>query len=274
MLAGGTWGMRLWRIHARRRSRAFEQRPQRKVHHELVAELAPGKSFVDIGGIWGIHGDIAFRAERAGATRAVVVDGMDPVEEFQTEHRERGSSVEYVQGDLHDPVIVDQLGAFDVVWCSGVIYHSPNPYLQIEHLRRLCSERLMVSSRVIPELPGFEGACLWYPGVSSAAQRELTKLHEGFGAQGLLGPCAPLDETPGMGYANTWWGITVSALTRMLAAARFEVERVIRYGPVMVDILARPVDRESMIPPPGFSRERGQRRRDQWEGERPAWLGD
>ena len=268
--------MRAWRLKAGRFERGFEPREQWQVQHELIDALAPGKSVIDVGGMWNIYGEIAFRAEGAGATQAVVMDGMDPVDEFQTKHRERNSGVLYVQGDLHDEAIVERLGTFDVVWCSGVVYHSPNPYLQIEHLRRLCAAAgtLMISSRVIPEIPGFEQACLWYPGISEDTRTELRALHTGHGAEGLLGPCAPLDERPGMGYANTFWGITVSALLGMLATARFSVERVIRYSPLMVDVIAHAVEKPSMIPAPAFARERGDARRRDLGEDRPPWLDD
>ena len=85
----------------------------------LVDRLAPGASFLDLGGMWGVNGHVAFRAERAGATRVVLFDGMDPTPEFEEEHRRSGSHVTYVQGDLHDPEDVRRLGTFDVVWCAG-----------------------------------------------------------------------------------------------------------------------------------------------------------
>lgn len=47
----------------------------------------------------------------------------------------------------------------------GVLYHSPDPYRLIEHLRRLTIETLILGNRVIPELPGIEGACVFYPAV-------------------------------------------------------------------------------------------------------------
>jgi len=96
----------------------------------MIERLAPGSSFLDLGGMWGVDGDVAFAAERAGASRVVLFDGMDPTEPFQAKHRDAGSQVAYVQGDLHDPEDVQRLGTFDVVWCTGVIYHSPNPYLR------------------------------------------------------------------------------------------------------------------------------------------------
>jgi len=80
--------------------------------------------------MFSVAGEVSFLAEESGATQVVLVDGMDPSEEFQRKHAERSSDVRYVQGDLHDPVLIEQLWQFDVVWCGGVICHSPNPYLQ------------------------------------------------------------------------------------------------------------------------------------------------
>ena len=128
-------------------------------------------SFLDLGGMWGVDGDVAFRAEIAGASRVVLFDGMDPTEGFQAKHRESNSKVTYVQGDLRDPVDVQSLGSFDVVWCAGVVYHSPSPYLLLHHLRSLTDRWLLLGTEVIPEVPGIENACVFYPNRSTASQR-------------------------------------------------------------------------------------------------------
>lgn len=148
---------------AKARRRFAKSDPSRR--GDLIASVAGGKSFLDMGGMWGIDGDDAFAAEGAGAERIVICDGMDATEKFQRQHAARSSKVEYVQGDLHDPGTVEHLGAFDVVWCMGVLCHSPDPYRLIEHLRRLTIETLILGNRVIPELPGIEGACVFYPAV-------------------------------------------------------------------------------------------------------------
>jgi len=57
----------------------------------MIERLAPGSSFLDLGGMWGVDGDVAFAAERAGASRVVLFDGMDPTEPFQAKHRDAGS---------------------------------------------------------------------------------------------------------------------------------------------------------------------------------------
>ena len=79
----------------------------------LVAEYARGKTFVDAGGMWGVDGENAFAAARAGATRSAVLDIMAPTERFN--ERQRETLVAYVQGDITDPTIVDRIGVVDVV---------------------------------------------------------------------------------------------------------------------------------------------------------------
>ena len=54
-----------------------------------------------------------------------------------------------------------------------------------------------------------------------------------------------------LGHGNFWWGMTPSALRAMLRAARFEVVAVPRThaSPWYTDIVARPVDRDPVLPP-------------------------
>src|SRR4051812_739899 len=91
-----------------------------QTRNELIDRLAPGRSFIDVGGMFGISGEVAFRAERAGATRVVLFDGMDATQDFFDKHDSAGSGVVYVQGDLHDREDLAPLGQFDVVWCGGL----------------------------------------------------------------------------------------------------------------------------------------------------------
>lgn len=239
--------------------------------HALIERLAPGKSFLDLGGMYGIAGDVAFRAEAAGATRVVLFDGMDPSEEFMDRHAAEGSKITYVQGDLHDPDDMDRLGKFDVVWCGGVIYHSPNPYQCIYHLRRLATEYLMLGTHVIPEIPGIEGGCIFYPGRSPAAEGAFAKSHDE-PPETYPGMTARFVETENLGYVNMWWGISPSALRGMLRYGGFEVEEWIAYHVYLVDVLARVGSEPSFIPPLGFSRARGAERLRDWDGAAPGWA--
>ena len=130
-----------------------------------------------------VAGDVSFWAEEAGATSVSLFDGMDPSPAFQAKHAERGSAVHYQQADLHDPEDVAIAGVHDVVWCTGVIYHSPSPFQQLLHLRELTRERLVLGTHVIPEIPGIEGGCVFYAGRSAASEAAFAHAH-GFRAGG------------------------------------------------------------------------------------------
>jgi SAM-dependent methyltransferase len=251
--------MRRWLGRAGRKAPPGWDKNLWATRRRLVSELAPGRSFIDVGGMWAVHGLVGFLAEEAGATEVTVFDAMDPSDEFRSELERRRSSVRFVQGDLHDPQSIEALGAFDVVWCGGVIYHSPNPYLLLEHLRRITRNQLVLGTHVIPEVPGIEQACIFYPGMSAGSRDAFARAH-GDEAPLLTGATTPFDPTPTMGYVNFWWGITRSALHAMLDVARFEIVREHDPSPFFTDVLARPIDRPSVIPEPGFARERGRDR--------------
>jgi len=263
---------RLWLGGARR----LEQRrpgvpdiwDQRK---EWIRELAPGRSFLDVGGMFHVAGDVSFWAEEAGARSVLLFDGMDPSLEFQAKHAERGSGIRYQQADLHDPDDVAIAGRHDVVWCTGVIYHSPSPFQQLLHLRELTGERLVLGTHVIPEIPGIENGCVFYPGRSSAAEGAFAHAH-GARAGAYPGATGPFDETPNLAYANMWWGITPSALRGMLRYAGFAIDSEVRYSRFLMDVVARPVAEPDHIPPLGFSQERGRGRHEAMSGVPPAWA--
>src|SRR3954469_5780875 len=105
----------------------------------LIGELAPGKSFADLGGMFLIDGEHTFLAADAGATWAVCVDVREISEKFEREATKR-SNVEFVQGDFSSEQVADKLGVVDVVWCWGVLYHHPSPYQLLRSLYRICGE--------------------------------------------------------------------------------------------------------------------------------------
>ena len=221
--------------------------------------------------MWEVHGRVAFWAEEAGATSVVLLDAMDPSEEFAAEHARRGSEVKFFQGDVHDLDALRTIGTFDVVWCTGVLYHTPNPYLQLRNLREITDETLVLGSHVIPELPGIEQASIFYPGMSAAARAAFAEVHDR--ASEWSGMAAPFDYTPMMGYANNWWGLTPSAVIAMLELARFDVLDTFAYGPFAMDLVATAANRPDVVPPDDFIRRRFQDLVDHYgPGDRPAWL--
>jgi hypothetical protein len=183
----------------------------------LVRRYAPGRGFLDVGCMWNVHGGIAFLAEEAGATRVTGIDVMAPTPQFEAEHARRASGVRFVRGDVHDPATVAEAGRHDVVWCSGVLYHVPDPVLTLRRLGELTGETLLLSTETLPEVPGLPGACVLYPALDAAGRADYAAVRSGK----RLGVTTPFE--PDAGYANWWWGITPSALRGMLAVAGLEL---------------------------------------------------
>jgi hypothetical protein len=183
----------------------------------LIRRHAPGRSFADIGCMWNVDGAIAFLAEELGATSVTGLDLMPPTPAFEAERAARGSTVRFVQGDLHTEDTVRSVGPHDVVWCSGVIYHAPHPLLTLQRLRSITRELLILATETIPEVPGLRQACVFLPGLPDADRRAHAAARPGIAAAGLT---EPFD--PDQAYGTWWWGITRSALHGMLTATGFE----------------------------------------------------
>ena len=183
---------------------------------ELVRRYARGRSFVDVGTMWAVDGEIAFLAEESGATRVTAVDAMEETPGFRDKHERRGSSVRFVRGDVHHDETLEAVGVHDVVWCSGVIYHAPHPIQTLDCLRRITGDLLILGSQTIPEVPGLPQACVLYPGLDESGRSPYRAAFPH-----ALAISEPFD--PSNWYGNWWWGFTPSALRGMLATLDFEV---------------------------------------------------
>lgn len=173
--------------------------------------------------MWGIHGRIAFLAEDQGASSVTALDIMAETDQYRAEHQQRESKVRFVHGDLHDPETIRRAGPHQVAWCSGVLYHVPNPLVTIECLRQLTAETLILSSATIPEVPGIENASVFFPHLSSRARESFNRMYDATRTRGGMrfGLTTPFDAAKS--YDNWWWGLTPSAIGAMLQVGGFRV---------------------------------------------------
>ncbi len=199
------------------RARVGSATPPRET---LIAQHVGGRSFVDVGCMWSIDGALCFAAEDAGAASVTGVDVMGATERFSAEHARRGSSVRFVQGDVHEPATIAAVGQHDVVWCSGVLYHAPHPLLTLERLRELTAGTLLLATETIAETPGRRDTCVIAP---SRVEH----------------PNAEPADGPGAGYGPWYWGISPSALRTMLELTGFSVADEYR-TPFHVTVVATP----------------------------------
>lgn len=187
---------------------------------EYIRRHAPGKTFADIGCMWGVNGEYSFLAEEAGAVAVKAVDVFGPTPEFEEQRRARGSSVEFILGDIGQPDTIARIGTVDVVFCAGVLYHHPSPFDLLVALRRICRETLILRTSTIPEVRGLPNAAVYFPMLDARA-RELWNLR----SLGLLHQSGISNEfQPEEGYGNWFWGLTPSCLESLLTTAGFRVD--------------------------------------------------
>lgn len=187
-----------------------------ELYRRLIGEHAPGRTFLDVGCMWGVNGGYAFHALESGASRVVGLDVEAATAQFLEENRRRGERVEFVQGDVTDPCTPDRLGRFDVVFCAGVLYHVPDPLLTLGHLRRMCGHVLILASPVFPEQMVGQSA-VFLPGLDETSRRRLTYpsphvkrgLDSEFDAE--------------KGYGNWFWAFSPSCLRAMVETAGFAI---------------------------------------------------
>ena len=184
---------------------------------ELVRTYTPGKSFADVGALWGINGLNSFIAEESGATRVVAVDIYPESKEFLEQKKKHNSRVEFVQGDINLSKTTEKIGICDVVLCSGVLYHTPDPIHLLMRLRSICGETLILNTASIPEMHGIRNGAVFYPFLNEK-QRKIWNRKVG-SQKAITGPYEPEE-----GYANWFWGFTPSCLESMLECAGFEVK--------------------------------------------------
>src|SRR5207244_3201976 len=120
-------------------------------YRDIIAHLCAGKSFIDVGCLWAIHGEYAFYAAENGSPRVVGFDVNEATPEFHARNTALGNRVGFIRGDLNAPSFPVQVGTFDIVFCVSVLHHMPNPVAALLQLRRVCGEAAIIGVPTIPE---------------------------------------------------------------------------------------------------------------------------
>lgn len=194
---------------ARERARAVPERASERFpavfaeQEELIRRYAPGRSFHDTACLWMMDGSCAFLAEEAGASAVTASDKWEASEAFLAERDRRSSKVRFEQADLHDLERLRQIGTHDVVWASGMAYHTPSPYQFIANLLAVTGEFLILGSKVIPEIPGLPGAAVYFPGLSAEERANYAP---------VAAPVASEPFRPDLHAVNWFWGLSAESL--------------------------------------------------------------
>jgi len=124
--------------------------------NDWIKALVPGKTFIDIGGLWGTVNEKVSVALRAGAASATMADiqiqGHQLWKDAEAHCAKLGvSGYRTVTVDITEPNPETVIGIHDIVHCSGIIYHLPDPFQLLLNLKRVTGDRLILTSMVVPE---------------------------------------------------------------------------------------------------------------------------
>jgi len=221
------------------------------VREQWISEVSPGKTFADVGGLWGTVNEQVTVAAAAGATSLTMIDlaPRDGTEHDlwklfdQRRRKRRVGEVTCINGNIDDTATIDQAGTFDVVHCSGVLYHCPQPLHTLRQLRAITRETLVLGTATMPEVVSTStgtvrvepGAAMLVPALTQSQRvvfgewlREngVTQAH---GVNHALETAWNFSSEQWQAYAPWWWFFTRDYVAALLEVAGFEVRNIASY---------------------------------------------
>jgi SAM-dependent methyltransferase len=213
-----------------------------------IGEAVPGKSFAEVGGLWGTINEQVTAAAKAGASATTMID-IAPSDGGEQDlwrlFRERAASLGVtdttcVNGSIDDPETARRAGSFDVVCCNGVLYHCPDPLHTIGQLRSITRETLVLGTVTMPEqvstsagtISTEPGSALLVPALGESQRaifaqwlRDLGDVHiQADGVTHGVPSGWALDD-----YDPWWWFFTRDYVAGLLRVCGFEVDAVASY---------------------------------------------
>lgn len=206
---------------------------------EYIGRVVRGKSFADVGGLWGTVNEKISVAHAYGASALTMLD-ITPLEhELWRLFEERRRTlhlpeVQHVSGDVVMLAETDSCPPFDVVHCSGILYHMPDPIRFLVALRKITREFLVLTSVVTaPHLKNQHGelripqaAVLFVPALQSQERAILQAYWQQFVGDNAIGLTREVQiwQLDAYAYAPWLWLPTADALRAMCVAAGFSYQ--------------------------------------------------
>jgi 2-polyprenyl-3-methyl-5-hydroxy-6-metoxy-1,4-benzoquinol methylase len=203
----------------------------------FIGRVARGRSFADVGGLYGTVSEKVSVARSHGATELAMIDivpeGNELWRAFSDRMQQLGiSGYETISDSILDLAESPDHPRYDVVHCTGVLYHMPDPMRLLTALRSITREYLVLGSAVTATSISGNGETLKIP---SAAALFIPALKEGerailegywrpfvgHDALGLTREQKPWDVED---FAPWWWLPTVDCMRAMCESAGFAYE--------------------------------------------------
>jgi len=210
--------------------------------NEWIDEFVKDKTFADVGGLWGVVNEKITVAAQAGAVKTTMID-MQPLgnelwKKFHDRCATEGVSCSNsIEANVDDSDFPQKVGNYDVVHCSGVIYHCPNPLYTVSQLTKITNYILILASTVIePKIKNAKGEIsvgtgggLFVPALNNYQKEIISHFYKEVGASGIIGIDEALQNPWSLeNYAPWWWLLTTELIASFLEVCGFNVREICR----------------------------------------------
>lgn len=209
--------------------------PIRKVNKRaLIQEYAKDTNFIDLGGLWGVKGEMVTSAAKGGAASLAMGDILrlrNPHWAKMDDHLAAAGITDYAKHQIDImkfPKVKPHVGAFNFVHCSGIMYHVVDVFEFVANLLAMTDDYLLVGSVVVPEVViGHDGAHCAGASTPEQTERVSTWLKDaGLMARGVSKEAAYTEDMRPVN-GPWWWVFTSGFMLRVMES--FDVD-IIEHG--------------------------------------------
>lgn len=210
------------------------------VRDDWIRHLVAGRSFADVGGLWGTVNEKISVADRAGSSEATMIDIQPDGNQWWKKFYDR---LDFLGVKRCRSIIADATkenfeslaGNYDLVHCSGVLYHLPSPYGLIRNLSLIANEYIILTSITVPEkIENSEGVinlsggkALFCPSLTTHQARIVSTHFWNLGIDPenitAVKPDDWMTETGEPNYTNWWFLMTRNFISSLAGTLHLEI---------------------------------------------------
>lgn len=203
----------------------------------LIRLVVRGRTFVDVGGLWGLYGEKVSVAHLAGAKQVFMADATPARDPLWDGFQERMHERRIFNAGMFDKPLDLLVGyRWDVVHCSGVLYHLPDPIAGLRQLHAITGQYCILGTVIAPD----EIGTVFVPSLLPTTADIVKAWIRPVTASGAIGIHTVRPWTPG-DYDPWWWIPSERDLAAWVEAVGFKIQeqRAMMDGRVAVLALER-----------------------------------
>ncbi|MEP6518457.1 tetratricopeptide repeat protein [Microcoleus vaginatus] len=206
------------------------------IRDRYIARVVKGKTFAEVGGLWGTVSEKVSVASKYGAVSLTMIDAMPASLHWWQDFHARMTSLNIanyhcINQDITQIQLADIGEPYDVVHCAGVLYHHPHPLQILVALRQITREHLVFTSAITQEVIENELGCyeipasgvMFIPALDDAERAILTAYWRTYINNNALIGITEKAVFDMDNFAPWWWLPTATALEAMCKVAGFNV---------------------------------------------------